>query len=143
MKKFLEFLKENLDLRNIDNLEIITASLTLANIFVAFERILPKPFNFLLVFIFSLIFVYCLNSELKQERDFENKEIYLIEQEKVVILGRNFRTESEKIFCVILYSVFLLISYYFIIFSTILLAPLIIYEIFLNKKFRKNKSENK
>lgn len=143
MKKFLEFLKENLNLKNIDNVEIITSSLALANIFVAFERILPKPFNFLLVFIFSLIFVYYLNSELKQERDFENKEIYLIEQEKVVILGRKSRTESEKFFCIILFSIFVLLSYNFPRVSFFLLLPLVIYESFLNKKFRKNKIENK
>lgn len=94
-------------------------------------------------FIISCIFVYYLNSELRQERDFENKEIYLIKQEKVVILGRKSRTESEKFFCIILFSIFVLLSYNFPRVSFFLLLPLVIYESFLNKKFRKNKIENK
>lgn len=143
MKKFLEFLKENLDLRNIDNVEAIICSSASACIIVFWGNIIPKPFNIFMSFIISCIFVYYLNSELRQERGFENKEIYLIEQEKVVILGRKSRTESEKFFCIILFSIFVLLSYNFPRVSFFLLLPLVIYESFLNKKFRKNKIENK
>lgn len=139
MKKFLEFLKENLDLRNIDNVEAIICSSASACIIVFWGNIIPKPFNIFMSFIISCIFVYYLNSELRQER---NYEIYPTEQENVV-LGRKSRTESEKFFCIILFSIFVLLSYNFPRVSFFLLLPLVIYESFLNKKFRKNKSENK
>lgn len=137
MKKFLEFLKENLDLRNIDNVEAIICSSASACIMFFWGSIIPKPFNIFMFFIISCIFVYYLESNLKQER-----KIYPTEQENVV-LGRKSRTESEKFFCIILFSIFVLLSYNFPRVSFFLLLPLVIYESFLNKKFRKNKIENK
>lgn len=59
MKKFLEFLKENLDLRNIDNVEAIICSSASACIIVFWGILFQNRLIFLCLLLF-LVFLFII-----------------------------------------------------------------------------------